>query len=280
MRRNARRWREHSRVPVWAVVKANGYGWGARSLIRLLEDEVEGFFVADADEARAARAVTARPIALLAASGPEETIELLDAHMVPNVASLEALAAADRWARAHGTRARIRVGIVPAAGWSGLLEDAVESFAEAAGQAAVDVVLWTHLTAADLWSAQQERFDAARARFTAAGASIVGTDVAGSFVSAHEGRSVDRLVRIGIGLFCASGARAEDLKLECAIRISAPVTAVLRSDAVRSAGYRGEERIALPWLAVVRCGYSDGLPARLAGTNNIVSIGMQYAVLA
>jgi alanine racemase len=267
-------------VPVWAVVKADGYGWGASRLIRLLEDEVHGFFVADVDEARAARAVTARPIALLAASGPQETVELLDAQMLPNVASVQALEAADRWARARGVRARIRVGIVPAAGWSGLLEDSIDPFARAAGEAAVDIELWTHLTAPDLWALQRERFAAAHARFSAAGARIVGTDVASSFVSAQEGRSTDHLVRIGVGLFGASGPHVRGFDLECAIRISARVTAVLRSDAVKSAGYRAEERISSPWLAVVRCGYSDGLPAQLAGSNNIVSIGMQYAVLA
>jgi hypothetical protein len=49
---------------------------------------------------------------------------------------------------------------------------------------------------------------------------------------------------------------------------------------VSAAGYRSAQRIEAPWLAVVRCGYSDGLPTRLAGTNQILSVGMQYAVLA
>ena len=267
-------------MPLWGVVKANGYGWGLGRLIRALENEVAGFFVADSDEARAARTFTSRPIALLAATDPQETPALLEAQMVPNVASLDSLAAVDAWARARGTRARIRVGIVPAAGWSGLLEEAIEPFAHAATRAAVDIELWTHLTAPDLWTLQRERFEAARRLFSQAGAHIVGTDVASSFVSAREGRSADSLIRIGIGLFGATGTQSDGLPLECAIRISAPVTAVLRSDAVKSAGYRAEQRIDLPWLAVVRCGYSDGLPPRLAGTNNIVSIGMQYAVLA
>jgi hypothetical protein len=84
-------------------------------------------------------------------------------------------------------------------------------------------------------------------------------------------------VRIGIGLF---GASFGGPKLECALRIDAPVVNVLPSHAVSAAGYRSAQRIRAPWLAVVRCGYSDGLPTRLAGTNTIVSVGMQYAVLA
>ena len=279
VQRNARRWREHAGVPVWAVVKADGYCWDSERLIRLLEAEVDGFFLGDADEGRAVRSLTQRPIALLAASDAAETRALLDEGFIPNVASLDALAAAAAWGESRSRRARIRVGIVPAAGWSGLLEDAVEPFARAAGAvaASVEIQLWTHFTAPELWPAQRANFDAAIARFKSAGAEVVGTDVAGTAVCAAQGRSAESLVRIGIGLF---GALGSGLSLECAVTIDAPVTSVLRSDAVASAGYRAPERVNTPWLAVVRCGYSDGLPTGLAGTNKIVSIGMQYAVLA
>jgi len=275
IRRNARRWREHSGVPLWAVVKADGYGWGAARLMRILEDEVAGFFLADADEARAVRGVTRHPIALLAEAPVDQTAGLLDDGVIPNVASLESLAAAAGWAAGRGRRARIRVGIVPAAGWSGLLEDAIEPFARAAASLPVEIELWTHLTSPELWRAQMERFDGARERFAAAGVRIAGIDVAGSLAAAARPQCGESLVRIGIGLFGAFGEG-----LECAVRIDAPVTAVLRSDAVSSAGYRLPERVSKPWLAIVRSGYSDGLSLRLAGTNNIVSIGMQYAVLA
>ncbi len=124
VRRNARRWREHAGAPVWAVVKANGYGWGAARLMRALEDEVAGFFLADADEARSVRGISRLPIALLAEAPIDQTAALLDDGVIPNVASLESLAAAAGWATGRGRPARIRVGIVPAAGWSGLLEDA------------------------------------------------------------------------------------------------------------------------------------------------------------
>ncbi len=277
VRANARRWREHAGVPVWAVVKAGGYGWGAARIVRAAESEVEGFFVADADEAREIRRITSRPIALLAASGPQETVDLLRDGIIPHVASLDALAAADQWARERGAPARIRVGVVPAAGWSGLLEEAIDPFARAAGAARVEIELWTHLTAPELWQPQRERFEAAKRRFLEAGATIAGSDVASTFSTAREPRSAESRVRIGIGLF---GASMGGPRLECAIRIDARVTDVLPSHAVASTGYRAAERIPAPWLAVVRCGYSDGLPSRLAGTGDILSIGMQYAVLA
>ena len=275
LRRNARRWREHAGVPVWAVVKADGYGWGAVRLMRVLEEDVAGFFLADADEARRVRGITRRPIALLAEAPLDQTAGLLDDGVIPNVASLESLAAAAGWASGRGRRARIRVGIVPAAGWSGLLADAIEPFARAAAALPVDIELWTHLTVPELWPSQLERFNAARKRFVSAGVNVAGIDVAGSLAAAARPQSGDSLVRIGIGLFGAFGEG-----LECAVRIDAPVTGVLRSDSVPSAGYRLPERVSKPWLAIVRSGYSDGLSLRLAGTNNIVSIGMQYAVLA
>jgi alanine racemase len=277
VRENVRRWREHAGVPVWAVVKAKGYGWGAARMVRAVDDDVEGFFVADADEAREIRPLTKHPIAVFAAGSPEETIALLRGGAIPNVASPEALAAADAWARERGVPAKIRVGIVPAAGWSGLLEDAIDSFARAAGRSRVEIELWTHLTAPELWDAQRRRFHAAERRFQDAGAAIVGTDVASTLASAREGRSAASRVRIGIGLF---GASLGGPPLKCAIRIDATITDVLPSDAVASTGYRAAERITAPWLATVRCGYLDGLPARLAGTGNILSVGMQYAVLA
>lgn len=264
---------------MWAVVKADGYGWGAARLVRLLDADVDGFFVADADEAWAIRGLTRRRIALLAASDASRIGDLLDAGFVPNVNSTPALEGAAAWALARGTTARVRVGIVPAAGWSGLLEGQIDAFARSAGRASesVEIELWSHLTAPELWEQQRRRFAAALERFRAAGATIAGTDVAGTAVCAAQGRSAESLVRIGVGLF---GAFGTDLGLECAVRIGALVTDTLRSDAVQSAGYRGPERVNTPWLAVVRCGYSDGLPPRLAGTNGIISIGMQYAVLA
>ena len=280
VRENARRWRAHAGAPVWAVVKADGYTWGALRLVAILDDVVEGYFVADASEAREIRSVTSRPIATFAASQPAEVAELLDAGIIPNVASQEALRAADRWARARGLRARIRVGIVPAAGWSGLLEDAIAPFVAACSGAAVEIELWSHLTAPSLWGSQRERFDRARRAFETAGVPITGTDHAGTFVSAVEGRTAQSRVRIGIGLFGARDPDGSGPELACALRIEAPVVDVLPASAVRSAGYRPAEPLPEPWLAVVRCGYADGLPTRLAGTNNIVSVGMQYAVVA
>ena len=280
IRRNARRWRDYAGIPVWAVVKADGYGWGAQRMVGLLDagEDVEGFFVADSDEAREIRLLTKKPIAILAAAAAGETVAQLEAGFLPNVASLEALAAADRWARGRGTdsTARIRVGIVPAAGWSGLLEDAVGPFAEAAGRSQVEIELWTHLTAPELWAQQLARFETALAKFRNSSANVISTDIA-STAAAGERRDGQSRVRIGIGLFGASLGGPE---LECAVRIDATVTDVLPSHAVSAAGYRSAQRIEAPWLAVVRCGYSDGLPTRLAGTNEILSVGMQYAVLA
>ena len=279
LRDNARAWRRHAGVPVWAVVKADGYGWGAPRVAQALRGAVDGFFVTDGAEARALRRAVDGPIGVFAAGDAAETVALLDEEITPNVVAADALAAALAWGARAGRPARIRVGILPAAGWSGLLEDAFAPFARAAAAGPLEVELWTHVTAPSLEATQRARFARALAVFRAAGVRIAARDVASTFASAREGPSAESRVRIGVGLF---GARGEGVgpKLGCAIRIEAPVVAVLPSSAVEAAGYREPQTFSEPWLAVVRCGYADGLPARLAGSGKFASIGMQYAVLS
>ena len=279
LRDNARAWRRHAGVPVWAVVKAAGYGWGALRVAQALRQDVEGFFVADGEEARELRRASDKPVAVFAASDAAETVALLDDDITPNISALDALAAALAWGARAGRPARIRVGVLPAAGWSGLLEHAIVPFARAAAAGPLEVELWTHLTVPSLEAIQRERFARALAIFKAAGVRIAATDVASTFTSAREGASAESRVRIGIGLFGANGDGAGP-KLGCAIRIEAPVVAVLPSSAVEAAGYREPQTFSEPWLAVVRCGYADGLPARLGGSGKFASVGMQYAVLS
>ena len=59
-------------APVAAVVKHDGYGWGARRLARELDAVVESYVVADEDELAALRPATGKPVRLLldAAPGP------------------------------------------------------------------------------------------------------------------------------------------------------------------------------------------------------------------
>ena len=199
---------------------------------------------------------------------------------MPNVAWVQGLAAAAGWARGAGRPARFRVGIVPAAGWSGLLPDEVAPFATAAAayRGEIEIELWSHLTSPSLHALQRERFAHALAAFGEAGVRIASTDLASTLSSAPEGRSPDARVRIGIGLFGLRGEGGPPVR--CAITIDAAVVAVHEASRIDAAGYVEPRPWPTPWLAVVRCGYSDGLPAKLSGTGEILSIGMQYAVLA
>jgi alanine racemase len=122
---------------------------------------------------------------------------------------------------------------------------------------------------------QAAHFRACVDALESAGVAVSGTDFASTLALAADGAQGGSAVRIGVGLFGASGGVAVP-GLRCALRIRAPVTRVERVPAGSRMGYGariaedGEE------IAIGRCGYADGLPKELAGSAGVLSIGMQY----
>jgi alanine racemase len=258
--------------PVAAVVKNDGYGWGAARLVREIDDVVDSYVVADEAEFWALRMRTRRPIRILDAVDPG-SIARIGAHGgVPNVASRDGVVAAAAYAAASGQRMTVRIGIIDAAGWSGIVASDVGAFAHLCATHDIRVELWTHITSAARRDAAATAFAAAVAVFRDAAVDVVSTDIASTAWAATE-RCGDR-VRIGAGLF---GARlGGSVGVACAIRVDAPVMRWLAPGTVRWAGY-GD--VAVPMrrgVAVLRCGYGDGFPKELAGTDDILSVGMQY----
>jgi len=100
----------------------------------------------------------------------------------------------------------------------------------------------------------------------------VWTEAAGT-ASARGGLTVDRL-RIGVGLL---GWRlGSSVETDCAIRVRAPLVRRFEPGETAWAGY-GETPIPKNGTVVVlRCGYGDGFPRALAGSADILSVGMQY----
>jgi len=271
---NAVRWRRHAGVPVWPVLKNDGYGWGAVRLARALDGVAGGYFVADADEFEALRAATDLPIALLLACGPARLAGIVERGGIPTVASLDEIAAAIAFGRARGTPVRVRLGIRPAAGWSGIDAAEVDRYAAACAGDGLEVALWTHVTSPDRAPAQQRVLDDAAARFRALGATVAELD-ADATASAAAGRERAR-VRIGAGLF---GARCGNAiaPLACAIAVRAPIVARHAPGAVTAAGYGDDPLPPGVSLLVGRCGYGDGFP-RAPGRAGVVATGMQYTI--
>jgi alanine racemase len=258
-------------APVAAVVKADGYGWGARRLARELDPVVESYVVADLDELAALRPATDKPVRLLADAPPGRLGQVLDLGGIPAVSTRAALAEAIACARERGSLT-IRVGVVDAALWSAIPAAQVGAFAQACAGTPLRVELWTHVTAPSRALAAEAALMAAREVFTRAGVAVVGVDLA-STASATAGRALDRL-RIGAGLF---GARlGAPVVTRCALWVRAPLVRRVPPGSVAWAGYGDIPAPLDRSVCVLRCGYADGLPMTLAGTGTILAVGMQY----
>ncbi|MEA2720609.1 MAG: alanine racemase [Candidatus Eremiobacteraeota bacterium] len=258
-------------APVAAVVKHDGYGWGARRLARELDGVVESYFVSDEDELAALRPATAKPVRLLTDAPPGRLGRVLDLNGIPNVASRASLAeAAGEAARRGGLT--VRIGILDAAGWSSIRPQEAPAFAAAVAGTGLAVELWTHVTSVARAGAILDGFVAATRAFEAAGVRVASTDAAGT-ASARRGLAFDRL-RVGVGLF---GSRlGSSVDNACALRVVAPVVRQLGPGEVAWAGYGDTAVAANRSVAVLRCGYGDGFPKALADGADILSIGMQY----
>ncbi len=259
--------------PVAAVLKNDGYRWGAARVAREIDDVVESYVVADEAEFWGLRMHTRRPIRLLEAAHPA-TLAALCAHgAIPNIVTAQAIAAAAAFSEQTRRRLTIRIGIVDAAGWSGIAVDDAPAFAALCAEHDLRVELWTHFSSPARFDATAGALETAVRAFRAAGVELAGTDSA-STAWAAAARRGDRL-RIGAGLF---GARlGGKVGVTCAIRVDAPVVRWYAPGTIRWAGYGDVSVPAHRGVAVLRCGYGDGYPKELAGNDDILSVGMQYS---
>jgi alanine racemase len=274
---NARAWSEFAGVPVRAVVKCDGYGWGAGAIVRALRGTVQSYCVADADELRALRAHTSAPAIVFGAVPLARFGEVLDAGAQPTISNAQELAAAAQWFGAHSRPLRVRVGIRMAAAWSGLDPADLALFALELRAASAEVEAWTHIT--DMNDAQRQLsiFENALRELSRAGVRVTESDVCSTFPLAGGIRSGSS-VRIGVGLFGATGGPAVP-GVACALRFSAPVIRVERHSAGTRIGYGGTMLGMDCTVAILRSGFGDGLPASIEGKNGVLMAGMQYSAV-
>jgi alanine racemase len=257
--------------PVAAVVKHDGYGWGARRLAAQLDGVVESYVVGDEEELAGLRPATRKPVRLLADAPPGRLARVLDLGGIPNVSGRAALAEAAAEAGRRGAFA-VRVGILDAAGWSAIRPQDAAAFAAAAAGTGLAVELWTHVTSTERASSILDGFIAATRVFDYAGVRVVSIDAA-STGAARRGLAFDRQ-RIGVGLFGSRLGSSVDTR--CALRVLAPMVRRFGAGEVGWAGYGDVLVDADRSVAVLRCGYGDGYPKALADRADILSVGMQY----
>jgi len=274
---NARAWRAFARAKLYAVVKGEGYGWGYAPTVRALEGIADGYCVADADELREVRKHTRAPVIILGAVEPDRLAGAYRTDAQPSIGTLTELEVARNVFTELGKPLRVRVGVRPAAAWSGLSLDELRTFAPALAQAGALVQLWTHITDFENRRAQLETFHAGVQAMEAAGVRLEGTDVASTFPLAAEG-ALGSLVRVGVGLFGATGG-FEVPVVRCALKVAAPVLRAERHSAGTRLGYGGTILADGETVATARCGYADGLPKTLEGADDILSVGMQYVTV-
>lgn len=277
VRQNALAWRTFAGVPLRAVVKGDGYGWGYAGLIAACEGVAEGFCVADADELQQVRRYTALPVTILGGVEPGRLAEVLRANAAPSIGTAVELEIAATVLAQEGRPLRVRVGVRPAAAWSGLSAQELTDFAPALARAGAEVELWTHVTDWDAREEQLQNFHEAMRAMQAAGVQICGTDVASTAPLAACG-PLGTSVRVGVGLFGATGGSAVP-GVSCALSVIAPVARMERHSAGTRLGYGGTMLAMAQSIATARCGYADGLPKSLAGADDILSVGMQYVTV-
>lgn len=268
---NVRAWRTYcAPALLYPVVKANAYGWGLDRVVPLLEPYSDAFCVSDVEELRALREWTDTRAIVLGTVPHDELPSVLRLNALPTMQTMDDV----RTGIEYG---KVRLGIRPAVAWSGSSLEDLRMFAPELSRAGTYVELWTHITDLDAMQEQLVEFERARTQLHEAGVHVARTDVSGTFALTAGCRAGDA-VRLGIGLFGATGG-ASVTGVKCALRVLAPI--IKREDVPAGSriGYGGTMLGMAEPVATARCGYADGLPKTLEGTDDIVSVGMQYLTI-
>jgi alanine racemase len=259
---------------VWAVIKADAYGHGAKRAARALE--ADGLALLELEAALALRAAgERRPILLLEGFfSPRELPRICDEDLTPVVHSFEQIAMLEK-ARLD---ARISVYLKVNTGMNRLgLEPADARSALARLQdcrAVAQVTLMTHF--ADTEGGSRMR-DQCRLFDAAIGGGRLPRSLANSAAILRCPESHADWVRPGIMLYgCSpfSDASAESLGLKPAMTLVSEIIAVRELAAGASIGYGWTFTAPSPMrVGVVACGYADGYPRHAPTGTPIVVAG-------
>ncbi len=289
---NVRTLRERAATPLWAVVKADGYGHGAAPVARAaLAAGAAGLAVALVEEARTLRAAGIdAPILLLSEPPAAAAGAVVAAGLEPTVYSADMVAALDAAAvdRAEPLPVHLkvdtgmhRVGCAPeeAVALAGAIERAPRLRLAA---------VWTHLAVADEptrpeTAAQLARFDEAVAAVEAAGIAVPARHAANSAGAIAHPAARHDLVRAGIAVYgiAPSPELAGAVPLRPALRLVSAVShvkVVAPGEGV-SYGLRWAPEVATT-VATVPIGYADGVRRRLGGLGAEVLIGGRRVPIA
>ncbi len=276
-----------SPVPVWAVVKANGYGHGAVTSARAaLAGGAQGLCVALVQEGVELRAAGIDAPILVLSEQPAETAAIAIANRLQStVYSVEGVAAfAAAGGKGHPVHMKADTGMrrvgVP------VVDEVADAVALANLIAASPAValagVFTHLAASeetdnDFTRVQLERFDVALAALRKAGhqpPSVHAANSAGAILHTSARRD---LVRTGIaiyGLAPSPGIAHLCVSLQPALSLHARVSFVKRVSAGEGISYGLRHVFDRDTIvATLPLGYADGVPRRFGAVGGQVLLG-------
>ncbi len=285
---NARAIRVVAGTELYAVVKADGYGHGAVAVAKALADAraADGFCTSLVEEGVALRdaGITA-PILVMGPSQVGGEDEMVAAGLTPVISSHEELAAL-----AHVTRKRgpvdAHLKIDTGMGRLGVtIDHAAELAAEAAHSGIRIAGLMTHFASADTDDPRdpQSLTRAQLARFAEA-ERVIGAPVRVRHAANSSGTLLFPearfdLVRVGIAIY-GNGHWATDRRGQQAMRL---VTAVAQLRSVprgASVGYGATWHASRDSrVAILPCGYADGLPRRSSGHAEVAIRGKRVPLV-
>lgn len=279
-----------SGVPVMGIVKADGYGHGARQVALVLREcGAHWLGVALPSEALALRAVgdRGRLLAWLWAPGDPAIAECVASDVDLSISSEQSLAEVVDAARAVGRTARVHIKVdtgltrngVPRSDW----EQVFEAGRVAQARGFVDIVgIWSHLASADepgdpMTDLQRTAFLAALEVASSVGVQPELRHIANSAAAMDRADCAFDLVRSGIAIYGVSpGAglgTGRALGLRPAMTLRARMAHVKEIAAGDKVSYGGTWTAESPTtVGLVPVGYADGLP-RSASNRAQVLVG-------
>jgi alanine racemase len=275
------------RYGVTAVVKAQAYGMGAAAVAQAaVEAGARGAAVARVSEARRLRqAGFSHPILLLGGLDPQDYVEVLSLKLTPTVTdwhTVEGLAAA---AQASGDRAGVQVKVDTGMTRYGAPPDEAMAIARAVRQlGSVELEgFYTHFAAAD----DPDPFFAHQqlARYRAICEQLEGEGVQLGLKHAANSAGTLRIPNAGLDTVRAGIALAGAYATGWVPRLGSLRSAVsLKSRVVRlhtpgvgtSIGYGRTYKVFRPMrVALVACGYADGLPRACSNRGRVLIRGQR-----
>ncbi|HEY5948302.1 MAG TPA: alanine racemase [Kofleriaceae bacterium] len=263
-------------TPLYAVVKADAYGHGAVAVAKALAEAkaAAGLCVSLVEEGVALRnAGIALPILVMGPSQHGGEDDMVAAQLTPVISSDEELEALIDVAKRRGVTVDAHLKVDTGMGRLGVALERAPELAVVAGRNGIRVVgLMTHFANADtddaadpssLTRTQLARFAEVSRAVTAAGAPIQVRHAANSSGALVFPDARFDLVRCGIAIY-GNGRWAP--QVQPAMRLVTAIAQLRRVPTGASVGYgatwrAGRESV----IAVLPCGYADGLPRRASG---------------